>query len=190
MTINLEGKWRKGLAYDIHTLASNYFGTDENGRDKWENTRSAMGELLYKLKYNGKRENLPAIVTLVVSEIKGLETFDAIVPIPPSKPRGFQPVTELAEELGRRVGVRVMHALEKANHDTQLKDMTDIAARRDALQKTMRLKAGMDFSGQKVLLLDDLYRSGATLERAMELLQGANAADVCVLCMTKTRSNR
>ena len=53
MTIRIPGNWKKGFAYDIHTLDSVYLGVDEYGHDRWENTRSEMGELLYDLKYHG-----------------------------------------------------------------------------------------------------------------------------------------
>ncbi len=53
MTIKLKGNWKKGFAYDVHTLESVYLGVDQYGHDRWENTRSEMGELLYKLKYRG-----------------------------------------------------------------------------------------------------------------------------------------
>ena len=49
MTIEIEGNWAKGLAFDVHTLSSTYLGPNEFGHDQWENTRSEMGELLYKL---------------------------------------------------------------------------------------------------------------------------------------------
>jgi len=48
-----------------------------------------------------------------------------------------------------------------------------------------------NLSNKNILLLDDLYRSGATLRVATELLyNNCNVKDVYVLTMTKTRSNR
>ena len=48
--------------------------------------------------------------------------------------------------------------------------------------------ANYDISGKNVLLLDDLYRSGATLTVATEVLLEAGAKSVVVLTLTKTRS--
>ena len=43
----------------------------------------------------------------------------------------------------------------------------------------------------KILLVDDLYRSGTTLRVATDLLKTTGKAEkVSVLTMTKTRSNR
>ena len=51
MSIELLGNWKKGFAYDVHTLDSVYMGADEFGHDHWKTTRSEMGELVYRLKY-------------------------------------------------------------------------------------------------------------------------------------------
>ena len=75
--------------------------------------------------------------------------------------------------------------------DTELKNIESPEERRKALQETMRLTEKHDFSGKKILLLDDLFRSGITLEVATNILYNdAKAERVCVLTMTKTRSNR
>ncbi|MCK5374098.1 MAG: ComF family protein [Alphaproteobacteria bacterium] len=191
MSIELEGNWDNGLAYDIHTLDSTYLGVDENGRDRWENTRSEMGTLVYGLKYNHKKGNIAKIIDLITAKIKGLDTFDLIIPIPPTKHRFLQPVEELAKELGRRKRVRVINALEKMPSDTEIKNVNNPEERKKTLRETMRLTEKHDFSGKKILLLDDLFRSGITLEVATNILYNdAKAERVCVLTMTKTRSNR
>lgn len=43
MTIEIKGNWKKGFAYDVHTLDSVYMGVDEVGRARWDATRSEMG---------------------------------------------------------------------------------------------------------------------------------------------------
>ena len=48
-----------------------------------------------------------------------------------------------------------------------------------------------EISGKKVLLVDDLYRSGATLEAATEAIMAqGNAQVVYVLAITRTRVHR
>ena len=83
MAINLEGNWDKGFAYDVHTLDSVYLGTDEFGHDQFKNTRSEMGELVFRLKYRKDKYTTKNIVDLL-SKYKGIEKFDAIIPSPSS----------------------------------------------------------------------------------------------------------
>ena len=44
----IEGKWRAGIALDLHTVSSTYLGVDEAGHDRFETKRSEMGDLLYR----------------------------------------------------------------------------------------------------------------------------------------------
>ena len=114
MTIEIKGNWKKGLAFDVHTLSSTYLGVDGSGHERWDSTRSEMGELVYQLKYKGKKANIEKIVDLISKKIKGLETFDAIIPVPPTnRNRAIQPVIQIANELGRRKRVKVLDILEK-----------------------------------------------------------------------------
>ncbi|MGH6632289.1 MAG: hypothetical protein ACREB0_02915, partial [Sphingopyxis sp.] len=108
MAISLEGKWHSGLAFDLHTISSTHLGVDEFGHDRFENTRSEMGELVYQLKYRYDKASLSKIVSLL-DKIKGIEKFDYIAPIPPTnKKRPFQPVELIAHALGERRGVKVV----------------------------------------------------------------------------------
>jgi len=162
MTIKLEGTWERGLAFDVHTLSSTYLGCDENGRKRWNSKRSEMGELVYQLKYKNEKANISKICDLISKKIKGLETFDIIVPIPPTKYRTIQPVEELAKELGERERIRFINALEKISPGEEIKNISDPDERKKALKNTMKLTDNYNFSEKKILLLDDLYRSGVT----------------------------
>lgn len=192
MAITLEGNWTSGKAYDLHTVSSTHLGTDEFGHDRFDNTRSKMGELVYQLKYKGDASKVQEIVTLL-DDIKGIETFDFIVPIPPTKKnRPIDPVTLIAEALGARRKVAVATGALTNGGTEELKGITDPIARKELLDEALKLHApGQKFEGKKVLLVDDLYRSGATLRVATDLLyKEGKATQVSVLTMTRTRSNR
>lgn len=191
MVITLEGNWRTGKAYDLHTVASAHLGVDEFGHDRFENTRSEMGELVYRLKYKSDKSALPKIVAFL-DTIKGIENFDFIVPIPPTKKnRPIRPVELIAVALGEKRGVKVLPNLLANEGDEELKGVTDPVARNELLEKALKLSGKESVAGKKILLVDDLYRSGATLRIATDLLyRQGKAAAVSVLTMTKTRSNR
>lgn len=191
MVFDLEGNWRSGKAYDLHTVASTYLGVDQFGHDRFENTRSEMGELVYALKYNADLSAVPKIMQLL-DKISGIEKFDYIIPIPATnKNRPFQPVEAIADALGKRRKVTVLKECLLNSGTEELKSVSDPVARIELLKKALSLSGSDKTNGKSVLLLDDLYRSGATLKLATDLLcTEGKAAYVCVLTMTKTRSNR
>lgn len=192
MVITLEGNWKSGKAFDLHTVASTHLGVDEQGHDRFDNTRSEMGELVYQLKYKHDKNTVNKIVALL-DKIGGIETFDFIIPIPPTnKTRPIKPVELIAVALGAKRKVTVVTDALKNEGSEELKGITDPVARNELLQAALKLNApGNKFQGKKVLLVDDLYRSGSTLRVATDLLyKEGKATQVSVLTMTKTRSNR
>lgn len=191
MVIKLEGNWHSGLAFDLHTVSSTHLGADKSGRDHFENTRSEMGELLYQLKYRNNNTGLLQIVALL-DAVRGIENFDYIVPIPPTnKKRPAQPVELIAVALGAHRKVKVWKDLLINAGDEELKGISDPVERIERLQKAINLTANANVIGTKILLVDDLYRSGATLHIATDLLYKVGKAEkVSVLTMTKTRSHR
>ncbi|MBE0472375.1 MAG: ComF family protein [Methyloprofundus sp.] len=190
MSIELQGNWEKGVAYDVHTLASNYLGVDEHGHDRWDSVRSDMGELVYQLKYRGDLSKVPEIVDLIVTKFKGLDSLDVVIPAPASKTRSVQPVAEIAKALAEKVGIDYLDALSKSSSQ-ELKGMDALEDRLNLLRDSMSIKPGMNLMGKNVLIVDDLFRSGATLQVATEILyRDAKCHNVYVLTMTKTRSKR
>lgn len=192
MSIELEGNWKRGIAFDVHTLSSTYLGVNEFGYNQWESTRSEIGELLYQLKYQADAQKVREIVKLL-GKIKGIETMDYLVPVPSTNQhRRFQPVVEIARALGEERGVKVLdNVLRKRTGGAELKNVTDFEEREALLREQLYLENFKPLEGKNVLLVDNLYRSGATLRVATELLyRQAKVKDVFVLTMTKTRSKR
>ncbi|MBU2981041.1 hypothetical protein KO498_04365 [Lentibacter algarum] len=185
----LFGNWKGGFACDVHTVHSRHTGVDAFGHDTWDNTRSKIGELVYQLKYLNEFSIVPEITKLIRNHIT-IEGFDYIIPVPASKPRERQPVDAVALALGEQLDTRVLTGFLGNSGEIELKTITDPAARETALNANIKAIGGEDISGKKVLLLDDVYRSGATLRACCSVLKGAeNAGEVWVLTMTRTRKN-
>lgn len=190
--IPLQGNWAFGLAFDLHTAYSNHLGVDENGNDRFENIYTEMGYLIHSFKYKNNRTALPDIMKLL-DKIEWPTKFDFIIPIPPTdKTRTFQPVTEIAKALGQSIGVTVLtDILSKTPGGKPLKNISDPQERENTLRKTIAVNDDPIIHDKSVLLIDDLYRSGATLRISTDLLMKvAKVRVVSVLTMTRTRSHR
>jgi len=190
--IPLQGNWLAGLAFDLHTTESVHLGVDENGKDRFENKYTEMGELVHRLKYKNDQKALADILNLL-DRINWRTKVDFIIPIPPTdQTRSFQPVAEIANGLGLRLGIPVLtQTLIKTSGGKQLKAIADPEERELTLRDSMKVQDTPLLQGKSVLLVDDLYRSGATLRIATDLLMKvAKVRVVSVLTMTRTRSHR
>ncbi len=113
-----------------------------------------------------------------------------MVPVPPSKTgRAFQPVTELAKRVSSRLQFPFHNkSVAKIKETPELKGVFEYDKRLELLQNAFAVPSTL-FSGKNVLLFDDLYRSGATLNAITHVLYEQGKVDhVYVLTLTKTRS--
>jgi ATP-dependent DNA helicase RecQ len=172
----LKGPWHSGWALDFH---SRFDG------DEW--SRGLVGELVNRLKYEGDTSAVQPLVDHIMDLIAGhpdLADVDGIVPMPPSTVRPFDPVKAVADELGSRLSKKVGSVLVRVRQTAPQKEMHSLAQKRANVNGAFVVRAKI--SGRKVLLLDDLYDSGMTLEAAFHALMEAGAIRVCVLTLTRT----
>ena len=113
-----------------------------------------------------------------------LTDVDALVPVPPSTSRALDPVRSWAEGLSRALKKPVLTALAKQRHTQPQKEMHTLAQKRGNVAGAFRVRAGV--RGQRLLVLDDLYDSGATLREVVRALKDAGAQRVSVLTVTRT----
>jgi competence protein ComFC len=191
----LEGHWNEGWALDLHTSSSHPI-KDENGIiTGWDTRRPPVAEELYRLKY-WKEQYRVAVIAKPASEFldkyKSKWQLDLIIPIPPSDTtRVFQPVYEMAKSIGKQTSLPVdFTTLKKIKSTSQLKEIEDQIKRKEILKDAFSINLNA-LNGKDVLLFDDLYRSGETLNAVCDIIMNkGKARGVYVLTITKTRSKR
>ena len=172
----LVGSWDAGWALDFH---SRFTGAD------W--SRSQVGELAFRLKYRQDKAVLPALVEHLLAlcaDHPELTNIDALVPIPPSKLRAFDPVRTLADALGTRLDQPVWPALVKTRNTAPQKELRTLAQKQTNVAGAFALQGQV--RGKRLLVLDDLYDSGATLKEVARVLRQGGAVRVYVLALTRT----
>ncbi len=186
--IKIEGNWNVGYALDLHVESSEFLGYDEFGHPQYDTKRTQLGELVYRLKYCQDRTVLRDIISKVCSSFT-FKSIDAIIPVPPSNTsRTFQPVAEIAKGLGDALGIRVLeNVVFKIRNTPELKNLSTFEEKYGILKDAFEIKNALSLKSKTILLLDDLYRSGATLTAITEQLRKCGALKVKVLTLTKTR---
>jgi ATP-dependent DNA helicase RecQ len=173
----LEGPWLAGWALDFHSR----FEGDEP-------VRGIIGDLVYRYKYGGEHHLAGPLADRwaeLLGEHPELPAPQAIVPIPPSTPRDFDPVTHLAQALARRLDIPVLlDALVKVRQTRPQKEFRSLAAKQSNVAGAFGLQSSV--RDRHLLLVDDLYDSGATLFEAARTLGRGQPASIIVLTLTKT----
>ncbi len=172
----LKGPWRVGFALDFH---SSFRGAEWN--------RSAIGELVYRLKYEEDCSVLPLLVKHALALFAAhpqMAEFDVIVPVPPSTPRPFQPLEAYCQALAQAVDKPMKNCLVKTRPTQPQKEMKTLAQKRANVAGAFAVQGNV--AGQRILLVDDLHDSGATLEEITRLLLQHGAHQVNVLTWTRT----
>jgi predicted amidophosphoribosyltransferase len=171
---SLAGNWDKGHVLDKHPISSEFLGYDENGRAKFDTKRSEAGEALYQLKYQSDKSKAPLLAAAIAKDVVPLlGEFGMIIPMPASRPRPWQPVTEVARELGKLTGKPVFeNLLVRTAQGQQLKDLATKEEKKAVLKDAFKAEEVITNDGRwNALLVDDLFDTGASMEEATETLK-------------------
>lgn len=108
---------------------------------------------------------------------------EVIIPVPmyPKRKRirGYNQAELLAAELGKQTGLPVAERLLIKRKDTHAQKSLDARGRRQNLRDAFAVN--YQFEGERILLVDDIYTTGATLDAASRALLEAGAGAVYVI---------
>jgi competence protein ComFC len=186
----INGNWHQGWTLDVHTTASTRL---PNGT--FQTIRSPLGQRLYQLKYMDDRGQVMPLARTVASFVRRLRPhidIAGIIAVPPSNlARPFQPVPALTSALGQILRLPApADYLVKCRQTVPMKNVADAHTRVAQLQDAICVVDDR-FRGRNVLLMDDLYRSGATMRAATSaLMDQGSVARVYALALTRTRTIR
>jgi ComF family protein len=136
------------------------------------------------LKFRSGRYLVPLMGELLCNRLTGLQ-FDVVVPVPLSperqRQRGFNQASLLAEHVSATVNAPLIPALSRTERRAQR--TLGEAARLSNLAGAVR--CCRDVGGQRVLLVDDVVTTGATVSACADTLAHAGASRICVLAFAR-----
>ena len=103
------------------------------------------------------------------------------------KKRGFDQSELLARRVGELTGLPVVPGLQKVRHTETQSLLRDAAARRANVTGAYALLPGLDAAGKRVVLVDDIVTSGATLSECAALLRQAGAEEITALTLARAK---
>ena len=155
--------------------------------------RGPLREIIHRFKYGGQTflaRPLAKILAASGKELTRLHNIDLIVPVPLHfkrlRQRGFNQATLLARHLGSALKISVDYASLKRSRWTE--PQTGLTRR----QRAVNLKNAFDLirpekiEAKSILLVDDVFTTGETVNQCARVLKKGGAVEVVVLTVART----
>ena len=147
-----------------------------------------LQKLIHLFKY-GKIESLALPLSrLLIQALPLDEKFDLVLAMPmhwrKQWERGFNQAELLARPVARRLRMPLSANLRRARHTKSQAGLSE-TERRENLRGSFQVKRPGQLAGKRILLIDDVFTTGATLRAASAALKKAGAARVSALTLAR-----
>ncbi len=151
-----------------------------------------LSSLIHGLKYRGYARHahfLAGYLRLIPEAMAFVRLFDQIVPVPlhslRQRERGYNQSELLARRIGCLAGRPVMGGALKRTRYTETQTRLGAGERSRNLSGAFTCAKGPVVKGLKILLIDDVYTTGATCDACAQALLAAGAQSVGVLAVAE-----
>jgi ComF family protein len=151
-----------------------------------------LSSLLRGLKYRGAvwlRNDLAALLETCVRSFADVDRFDAVAPVPlhhtRRRGRGFNQAHLIARGLARRLRVPLFPRLLARTRQTPTQTNLTAAERIANVHNAFRARHRSWLEGRRILLVDDVMTTGATVNACARALKKGGAARVDVVTVAR-----
>jgi ComF family protein len=152
----------------------------------------ALRVVIHELKYRGRRRAAAQLARRLDGEPRVRDVLggsDVLVPVPlhprRRRERGFNQAELLAAELGRRSALPVSAGSLVRRTDTASQAGLTAARRRANVAGAFAVRNRSRVAGRVIVLVDDVYTTGATARACARALRAAGAAEVRLLTVAR-----
>ena len=145
-------------------------------------------KMMYRFKYSNRRSYADFFADEALRRwgryLQG--NFDAVIPIPMNeekmKKRGYNQAEVFGRELARRLGIPLVNALSRQKTTEAMKRLDPAERRLNLINAFKYSETGVKLG--KVLVVDDIYTTGATLDSASDTLKDNGVKRVYAFCIS------
>jgi ComF family protein len=147
-------------------------------------------QLVHAFKFGGHSSLAPDIARLLAHTLdQHALNADAIAPVPLTnsrrRVRGYNQALLMATELSKLTGIPVLEPLRRTGHGQAQATSASAEDRRRNVRGVFSLAKGQDVAAARVLLIDDVATTGATLNACASVLLAAGADSVSGLTLAR-----
>lgn len=181
---------RQEFCYDCGRKKSHYV----QGKALWI-YKGEVKDSLYRFKYHNRREYAAYYgeeLVRVYGEWIEKCGIEAMIPIPLSRQRkrqrGFNQAELIAKEISRRTGIPVYSDLLLRIRNTEAQKILNDTERKNNLKNAFKTKENK-VQLHHILLVDDIYTTGSTMNEAAKMLKQAGAEQIYCLSVSIGRGH-
>lgn len=147
---------------------------------------------IHQLKFGCRLEWAPALADLMArtAEREGLTSVQMLIPVPLHakrlKERGFNQSGILSRVLGKRLGIPCRHDVLERRNRTQPQTRLSREERLTNVRGAFHVSQPSAVTGQRILLIDDVFTTGTTLGECARMLKAEGAEEVRALTVART----
>jgi ComF family protein len=143
-------------------------------------------EVVHALKYRGYRKVVAGLATPLMLQVLGRGRFDAVVPVPlhrsRQRKRGFNQARLLARGIAAEINAPLSDTLKVVR---STRDQVELSAAQRRANVAGAYRASAPLEG-RILVIDDVFTTGATTSACASTLLQAGAREVHALCLCRT----
>jgi len=155
-------------------------------------SRDVVREFIHRFKYEGQfhlRHQLAAWAAAGLGDERlRAQPFDAFVPVPlhpaRKREREFNQAEVIAQLLARRAGVPVQNAIRRIRYTTT-QTRLDRHERMENLRGAFRMRHRAAVQDRHLIIVDDVFTTGSTVDECARVLREAGAASVRALTVAR-----
>lgn len=159
----------------VNGVAASYYGV------------SNVGAAIHRSKYEGGGDFPEFLLRLTLKAFRkkfGQERFDLVLYVPPTKSGDL--VRNFALTIARILQFPISHGLIKIHPTSEQKIFENNALKADNVKDAFIFEKPEEIKGKKILLIDDIFDSGATIKEIGKYLSGIGAEKIAPLVIAKT----
>jgi ATP-dependent DNA helicase RecQ len=159
----------------VNGIASSYYGV------------SNVGAALHRCKYENGGDFPDFLLKLVLKAYRkkfGQEKFDLVLYVPPTK--SGELVKNFAEKVAQVLKFPISHQLNKLRQTEEQKIFENGYLKHDNVSGAFTYSTTEEIHGRSILLIDDIFDSGATIKEIGKYLTNLGAVKIAPLVIART----
>jgi len=149
--------------------------------------KDAVLDIIHRYKYNRALWFEPFLIELFVASAKldlQVDDWDWIVPVPlhstKEREREFNQAERMGSGLSRATCIPLNSGVLRRVQPTRTQTRLTREERLANVERAFSVRGGTSLVGARIVLVDDVFTTGATTNACARVVRSAGAADVCV----------